>query len=81
MAIDTATKRASVIQLKMPFRMTLPFPSGSVTSPDRYTLATAYAGTNFNPPPISTVSGRNYRMGGPGQNAMGGPGFGGKIGP
>lgn len=54
MAIDTDIKRLSVLQIKLPFRLTLPFPSGTVTSPDRYTVAGAYAGTDFNPTPPPT---------------------------
>lgn len=35
----------------MPFRLTLPFPSGSITTEDRVTLGGGYAGSPFSPPP------------------------------
>lgn len=51
MAIDTALKRGSVIGLKLPFRMTLPFPSGSIGAPQRgFIGGPAYAGIPFSPP-------------------------------
>ena len=80
MAIDTALKRLSVLQLKMPWRMTLPFPSGAVTNGDRYTLALSYAGSTFIPV-TGGVNMRNYRLGMPGKNSRGYPGLGGQVGP
>ncbi len=50
MAIDTALKRGSVLQLKLPFRMTLPFPSGSITTQVRPYIVGAYGGTTYAPP-------------------------------
>lgn len=44
MAIDTATKRASVVNIGLPWTAALPQPDGSVDSADRATLANAYAG-------------------------------------
>jgi hypothetical protein len=50
MAIDTALKRSSVLQLKLPFRMILPFPTGSISTQTRPAIVGAYAGTTYIPP-------------------------------
>lgn len=50
MAIDTALKRGSTIGTKLPFRMTLPFPSGTIGAAQRAMIGTAYAGIPFSPP-------------------------------
>jgi hypothetical protein len=55
MAIDTALKRASVIQFKQPYRTTLPFPSGTIGTGQRITLGYAYSGITPSPPPGSNV--------------------------
>ena len=55
MAINTALRRASVLQFKSPVRMTLPFPSGSVSTSDRLLLGTAYTGITPSPPPTNTA--------------------------
>jgi hypothetical protein len=44
MAIDSAAKRFSVINLLMPFRGSDPLPDGSVGAPDRLHLALLYCG-------------------------------------
>lgn len=44
MAIDTALKRRSIIQLGLPWRDRLPTPDGTFTSADRYMLVGLYAG-------------------------------------
>lgn len=50
MAIDSSVKRSSVLQLKLPFRMTLPFPTGTIVASERASIAGAYAGSSFLPP-------------------------------
>jgi hypothetical protein len=44
MAIDTALRRASAINVGCPWRGILPMPDGSVDVEDRYTLGLAYGG-------------------------------------
>lgn len=51
MAIDTALKRISVVQFAQAWsRHVFPFPTGSITSGDRYPLSYSYSGIAFNPP-------------------------------
>ena len=44
MAIDSAQKRGSSIQLALPYRMALPFPDSSVDAGDRAFTSFSYAG-------------------------------------
>lgn len=58
MAIDTAFKRLSVPQLKLPFRITLPFPTGTIGPLQRQAIVGTYAGipaSNPVPPPVNTA--------------------------
>lgn len=58
MAIDTSLKRGSVIQVKLPFRMTLPFPTGTIGAAQRQAIVGAYTGipaANPTPPPINNA--------------------------
>lgn len=57
MAIDTAQKRASAVQFKQIFRMTLPFPSGTVTLAQRLHLAYEYSNIQPGPPPTGGNNG------------------------
>ena len=44
MAIDTAQKRGSSIQIALPLRISLPFPDSTIDAGDRAFTSFAYAG-------------------------------------
>ena len=58
MAVDTAEKRASVIQFAMPLVMVLPVPSGTIAEPERAHLVDMYAGI---PAALPSVGSNEYQ--------------------
>ena len=47
MALDNANKRASAVMTGLPWRVSLPFPNGSISAADRAQTAFEYAGPSF----------------------------------
>mgnify|MGYP001593995764 CR=1 FL=1 len=50
MAIDSALKRASALNVSSPWRNILPMPDGSINQDDRQTVALHYSGIAAGPP-------------------------------
>ena len=63
MAIDTAAKRSSAINVGSPWRSRLPFPDGTIDQGDRQAVAFVYSGilaVEFVPPPTNIIAGLQF---------------------
>jgi hypothetical protein len=60
MAVDTALKRGSALNLSQPWRGILPLPDGAVTQPDRQVVPYMYSGISSGAP--APASPARYRM-------------------
>lgn len=58
MALDTANKRSSAINVSSPWRARLPFPDGTVAQLDRQHVNFMYAGISSGAPAV--VTRKNY---------------------
>lgn len=56
MALDTALKRASAVNVGCPWRGILPFPDGSVDQPDRQVVPVLYSGIEAVEPSEETAN-------------------------
>lgn len=59
MALDTATKRATAVNVGSPWRSILPFPDGTIDAGDRAGAAFFYSGLAAGEPVADTIVGRD----------------------
>jgi hypothetical protein len=62
MAIDTRSKRASILGFCNPTNITLPFGTAGITAAERQQVAYSFAGLLADEPAIGTGAGRNIMM-------------------